>query len=86
MNRGYTFYERLLYCRIMLHIVSYREPCIMGADPWPWRPWGAWGRSAAVGMIGKTDGSVVALGADPDGGDGDLSAGVDPDRLLQLML
>jgi len=25
-------------------------------------------------------------GRDPDGGDGDLSAGMDPDRLLQLML
>ena len=44
-----------------------------------WRPWA---RSAAVGMIWKTDDSVVVLGADPDGGDGDLSAGVDPDGLL----
>jgi len=45
-----------------------------------WRPWV---RSAVAGMIRKTDGSVVVLGADPDGGDGDLSAGMDPDRLLQ---
>ena len=45
-----------------------------------WRPWV---RSAVAGMIWKTNGSVVALGADPDGGDGDLSADADPDGLPQ---
>ena len=50
------------------------------------RLWWPWVRLAVAGMIWKTDGSVVALGADPGRGDGDLSAGADPDHLLQLML
>ena len=33
-------------------------------------------------MIWKTDGSVVALGADPDRRDGYQRAGMDPDGLL----
>ena len=46
------------------------------------RLWWPWVRLAVAGMIWKTDGSVVALGADPDRRDGYQRAGMDPDGLL----